>query len=306
MSSPEQPFLVTQMSNDPRVRVFRRVFAPQDPLEKMEVDAFVVITTRYVVVLDTLLCPEDMATVMYEVRDELARRELIVVNSHADWDHCWGNGYFIGDRAVPIVAHDYCATRMETEEAQTELEGYQSRYSFFQNVALVPPTITFPDTLTIHGGDLTIELFSAPGHHADHIAAWLPEIQLLLAFDAAEKPLPLVESAESVQHMYNTLEHFLALHPQRVLCAHGKTTDSSVVTQNLQYLREIEQRSRAFLTAHQPTAEELEHAPTLINYSFTDAIDDADTLTDADRAFYSWAHDNNVRYMLQWLRQRQG
>ena len=93
MQSTDTPFLVTNMSNDPRVRVFRRIFAP-NTADQMEVDAFIVITTRYVIVLDTLLCPEDMETVMHEVREELAGRELLVVNSHADWDHCWGNNYF--------------------------------------------------------------------------------------------------------------------------------------------------------------------------------------------------------------------
>ncbi len=61
MQSTEKPFLVAHVSNDPRVHVFRRIFA-SGTAEQMEVDAFVVITTRYVVVLDTLLCPEDRAS----------------------------------------------------------------------------------------------------------------------------------------------------------------------------------------------------------------------------------------------------
>ncbi len=299
MQSTEKPFLVAHMSNDPRVHVFRRIFAP-GTAEQMEVDAFTVITTRYVVVLDTLLCPEDMETGMHEIRDELVSRELLVVNSHADWDHCWGNRYFTGENAASIIAHDYCFTRLKSEEAKTELQEFQQRYPDFRNVALVPPTLTFPDKLTIRGGDLTLELFSAPGHHADHIAVWIPEIRLLLAFDAAEKPLPLLESAESVQSMYDTLEHFLVLQPQHVLYAHGKTTDIGVVTQNLQYLQEIEQRGHTLLATHHPSDTELEHASALIHYSFDDVGVSSD-VSEADRVFYTWAHERNVRYMLQWL-----
>ncbi len=303
MSSPEQPILVTRMSDDPRVRVFRRVFAPGST-EQMEVDAFVIVTTRYVFVLDTLLCPEDMSSVMHEVRDELSGRELLVVNSHADWDHCWGNNYFTGENAAPILAHDHCFTRLNSEEEKTGLLEYQQRYPYFQNVVLTPPTLTFPDHLTIYGGDLTLELFSAPGHHPDHIAAWIPEIRLLLAFDAAEKPLPLIGNAESIQNMRDTLESFVALQPLQVLCAHGKTTDLSVVTQNLQYLYEIEQRGRTLLATHYPSEKELEHAVGLINYSFKDVIGASSNVSDADREFYTWAHERNIRYMLQWL-QRQ-
>ncbi len=304
MQPTQQPFLVPHMSDDSRIRVFRRIFAPESA-EQMEVDAFVVITTRYVVVLDTLLCPEDMANVMHEVRDELMGRELLVVNSHADWDHCWGNCYFTGNNAVPILGQDYCFTRLGSEEAKAELLEYQHRHPSLQNVVLVAPTITFPDKMTIHGGDLTLELFSAPGHNPDHISVWIPEIRLLLAFDAAEKPLPLIESAASVQDMYDTLEHFLSLQPQRVLCAHGKTTDSSIVTQNLHYIQEIEQRSHTFLVTHHPTDAELEHASALIGYSFNDVVGDTNTVNEADREFYTWAHERNIRYVLQWLLQQE-
>jgi len=295
-----QPFLVPDMSSDPRVRVFRRAFTPPDPSEAMEVDAYVVITTRYIVVLDTLLCPEDMASIMYELQNELSGRQLLVVDSHADWDHCWGNNYFTGATAAPIIAHEHCAERMKSEEARAELQEYQHKYPDFQNVVLCPPTITFPDKLTLHGGDLTIELFSAPGHHADHIAAWLPEIRLLLAFDAVEKPLPLIERATSIPAMYTTLAKFLDLQPQRVLCAHGKTTDLSIVTQNLRYLQTLEQQGHALLATHQPTTAELEHAAMLINYTFDDVVGPTANAM-PDHAFYAWAHENNVRYMLEWL-----
>jgi len=306
MSTIERPFLVSGMSNDARVRVYRRVFAPKEnKLEKMEVDSYVVITTRYVVVLDTLLCPEDMVAIMDEVQEETIGRELLVVNSHADWDHCWGNSYFTGNRKAPILAHDYCVTRMRSDEAKAGLQAYQNKYSYFQNVTLISPTITFSDKLTIYGGDLTIELFPAPGHHSDHIAAWLPEIHLLLAFDAAEKPLPLIGDVDGIQHMYNTLESFLTLHPQTVLCSHGKTIDIAIVMQNLHYMQEIEQRSHALLTNYQPTDTELKHATALIHYSFDDAVGITNDITDADREFYTWAHENNVAYMLRWLMHQQ-
>jgi hypothetical protein len=66
---------VPKMSNDARVLVFRRSFMPSDtPPEKQDwltVDAYVVVTDRYVVICDTLLCPEDMQLVMNEVHPVL-------------------------------------------------------------------------------------------------------------------------------------------------------------------------------------------------------------------------------------------
>jgi glyoxylase-like metal-dependent hydrolase (beta-lactamase superfamily II) len=292
-------FLVPEMGTDARVRVFRRYITGMEDFEGMEVDAYVVITSNYVVVFDTMLCPEDANFMMQMVQDQLAGRQILVVNSHADWDHSWGNGYFTGEHAAPIIAHEHCLVRMKSEEARAGLADYQSRYPVFRNVVLVPPTITFKSDLTISGGDLSIELIPAPGHHPDHIAAWIPPLSLLLAFDAVEKPLPCIEDTASVPSMFTTLESFLTLQPERVLCSHGKTTSLEAVKENLAYLREIERRGRDLLQRHHPTNEELEHAAETIHYSLDDVI--AGTSEAVDRTFYGWAHNANARYILQWL-----
>ena len=299
MEARERAFFVPEMSSDPRVRVFRRKFDAVGEFEGMEVDAYVVITDNYVVVFDTLLSPEDANLMMQSVQDELAGRKVLVVNSHADWDHAWGNAFFTGEQAAPIIAHEYGRVRMKSEEARAELADYQRRYPIFHNVQLVPATITFPVELTIYGGKLTIELFSAPGHQPDHIAAWIPQLSLLLAFDAVEKPLPCLENASAVPTMFATLERFLTLQPQQVLCSHGKTIGPELVKENLAYLREIERRSRDLLLQRHPTPQELEHASELINFPFDEVI--AGSSDPVDRTFYGWWHDANVRFIMQWL-----
>src|SRR5581483_6532759 len=96
------------MSGDQRIRVFRRTFVPKGASEAMEVDAYVISTARYITLCDTLLRPEDMAQVVQEIQDELAGRQLLVIDSHADWDQAGGNGYFTGTHAAPIIAHRHC------------------------------------------------------------------------------------------------------------------------------------------------------------------------------------------------------
>lgn len=292
-------FLVPEMSADDRVRVFRRSFAAMEEFEGMEVDAYAVITDRYVVVLDSLLCPEDAATMLQSVNNELEGRQLLCVNSHADWDHTYGNGYFTGEHAAPIIAHELCRVRLQSEEARQELADFQSRYPIFSNVTLVPPTITFTQGLAIHGGNLTIELLPAPGHHLDQIVAWIPELRLLLAFDAVEKPIPCIEDATGAPYMFATLQSLSALQPQRVLCSHGKTTHPELIDENLAYLREIEQRCHALLQSRRPTGAELAHPSALINYPFDEVI--AGVSGPIDRTFYAQAHENNVRSIMEWL-----
>jgi glyoxylase-like metal-dependent hydrolase (beta-lactamase superfamily II) len=286
-----------ELSGDERVRVFRRAFTGMEEYAGMTVDAYAVISDRYVVIFDTLLSPTDMQPVMDWAGDALqAGRQLLVVNSHADWDHCWGNSYF----TAPIIAHELCQERMRSEEARRELGDFQDSYdALFDDVALTPPTLTFSDSLTISGGDLTLELFSAPGHSDDSIAAWIPELRLLLAFDAVEFPIPIIDSAESVEEMFTTLEQFLELQPQRVLCSHGNSGDPGLVSSNLVYLREIEVRCLVVLKFQNLTDEELEQAPELISFPFSQVI--ARFPGVVDTPFYREAHAANIRAIMDWL-----
>jgi glyoxylase-like metal-dependent hydrolase (beta-lactamase superfamily II) len=294
--------LVPEMSNDARVLVFQCSFTPTEKQDWLKVDAYVVITDRYVVICDTMLCPEDMELVINEVHSVLVERELLVVNSHADWDHIWGNSYFARDWNPPIIAHRLCLERILSQEAREKLADFQRRYTTFQNVELAPPTLTFDQTLTIYGGDLTIELFPAPGHQPDQVAGWIPELHLLLAFDAVEHPLPTLADPTGVPAMFATLERFLALQPARVLCSHGGTTEVTQVEKNLRYLHEIEQRARSLLTTHHDTNIDLASATLLREYPFEQVL--AETTVpgeDVDEAFYREAHHANVRHVVEWL-----
>jgi len=188
---------------------------------------------------------------------------------------------------------------MLSEEARQELAEFRRLEPLFQGVQLIPPTITFSQSMTIDGGDLTIELLTAPGHHLDQIAAWIPELRLLLAFDAVEHPLPSIDGPQGVPLMFETLERLIALEPRRVLCSHGKTTGPRVIKQNLAYLREIERRSRAYLRDHRPTAQEMAHSSQLIGFSFDEAITGAEDVF--DHTYYSQAHEENIAAVLGWL-----
>ncbi len=251
-----------EISSDERIRVFRRTFHAIKEFEGMEVDAYIVITDHYVIVLDTLLCPEDVSFMMQSVKNQLRGRSLLCINSHADWDHAWGNCYFTGENLAPIIAHDHCLTRLQSTEAHKELLDFQQLSSTFKNVFLLPPTITFNQHFTIHGRNLTIELLHAPGHHLD-------------------------------------LEQLIALQPLHVLCSHGKTNSPDQLKQNLSYICEIERRCKSVLQKRKPGVTDLVHVSELINYSFNEVV--GNTTETIDRIFYTQAHENNCQAIMKWL-----
>ncbi len=294
---------VYDLIDDQRIRVFRRYFSAPGEFDMMQVDAYVVISKHYVVVCDTLLCPEDAASMLQTVHGELSGRQLLVINSHADWDHCWGNAYFSATRRAPIIAHKLCRQRLQSPEALAELADYQARFATFQHVVLIPPDQTFTQRYTIHDDDLTLELLPAPGHYTDHLAVWIPELRLLLAFDAVEHPLPQIENAQGVRPMQATLEGFLALQPHTILCSHGKINSPVVVAENLAYVRQIERRCRLWLATNQTASVDTARAAILTDYPFTEVVAQPEQVEDP--AFYRSAHEQNVDAVLQWVMMKQ-
>lgn len=301
MSTQPELCAVPQLSPDPRVRVFRRSLGGLDGFTSMEVDAYLVLGERYALLLDTLLCPADVAQVLSLSTADIGHRQVLCVNSHADWDHTRGNGYFQNQLAVPILAHEHCRQRLLSAEARQQLSDDQARSSLFRDVTLLPPTLTFSERLTIVDGELSIELLHAPGHCPDQIVAWLPAIGLLLAFDAVEYPLPGIADAACVPLMFATLQRLAALHARWVLCSHGNTTSPALIEENLAYLREIERRCRLLLADHTPTAGEREQLAERIGYPLAQAIAGQSTPGTHIDPYYSQAHEENVQAILGWL-----
>lgn len=303
MQAPNDTREIVALSPDSRIRIFRRTLNGVDEFDGMEVDAYVVLGAEHVVILDTLLSPSDVDYIMAAIEPELADKRLLCVNSHADWDHVWGNGSFLHRPATPIIAHDRCRQRLTSSEAQTTLNKYRSKSNAFDDVTIVAPTLTFTTSMTIADSALPIELLHAPGHRRDQIAAWLPDIRLLLGFDAVEKPLPCIEDSAGVPLMFSTLQRLAALNPRHVLCSHGNTSNASLIQDNLAYLQEIERRARLFLAGTSGSVPPNQPAATLIDYPFSEIL--ASITEEIDRSYYGWAHEHNAQAILTYLREQE-
>jgi glyoxylase-like metal-dependent hydrolase (beta-lactamase superfamily II) len=274
------------------------------------VDAFIVVSERYVVLVDTLINPQTAAAMLRIARERLTGgRQLLAVNTHADWDHCWGNQLFAGPDAIhpaPIIASRACAERFRaTEDVWGALARMREREpGRFDDVRPTPPTIIFDDRLLIDGGDLTLELFPTPGHQPDHIAIFIPEIGMLLAGDAAELPFPFVESAAALPALRDSLARMAALHPTAALYCHAPVISGPELLQaNIAYFDEVERRCRAAL-AHRALARRSQDADVeaLVAFPFADALPaglDAQGLSDS----YRQGHREAIRAMLEWLEQ---
>lgn len=195
--------------------------------------AHLIATPRYLVVLDTLGHPAAGAELLAAARGMVGARQLLVVTTHADWDHYFGNQVF----DCPILGTRACVARVAVD-GPVELAGKAAEGALWREVVLTPPNLAFEGEFVI---DDFIRLLPTPGHRADHVAAWIPSLSLLLPGDLLESPIPITDDApEALADYERSLESLLELKPTWVLANHADPcAGPALIEENLRYLREL-------------------------------------------------------------------
>jgi cyclase len=107
----------------------------------------------------------------------LAPRTLI--NTHHHGDHTYGNCVFAHEAV--IIGHDECPAEMAE---QNMLLTHLWPHVEWGDIAIVPPTVTFPDRLTVYAGEVRVELVHVgPAHTTNDVVAWIPEYRVLFTGD---------------------------------------------------------------------------------------------------------------------------
>jgi glyoxylase-like metal-dependent hydrolase (beta-lactamase superfamily II) len=273
------------------------------------VDTFMVVTSRYVVLIDTMINFFTAEALLAIARPMLSSRKLLVINSHADWDHAWGNHVFAspgGLYPAPIIAQRNCAARLKSAAMSARLKSMQSEQpGRFDDVHLTAPDFLFDQNFAINGGDLTLELFATPGHKSDHISVFIPEISTLLAGDAAELPFPFVESAETIPQIRRSLATMAALEPQTALYCHAPVSSGpALLRENIAYFDKIEARCReAVANGLSLPIDESTDIESLVGFPFEEAVSGIRN-TKEIAEFYRPGHQFALQAMLTYLNSR--
>ncbi len=208
-------------------------------MTKFDVRGAIIVGAQRVLIWDTLSHPRDMAAVsQFLERQDLADRRLMVVYSHADWDHVWGTGGL--PAGVPIIAHASCRTRFDDDVPLYLAEFRSKTPGRWDEVTLVPPTITFADSLAIDLGGVTVELSNLPGHTEDCLVAFVPQWGVLLAGDTVETPFPLLDETLPVQPWIDRLAEWAGrADVETVIPCHGEFGGRELIEGNIAYLARI-------------------------------------------------------------------
>jgi glyoxylase-like metal-dependent hydrolase (beta-lactamase superfamily II) len=210
-------------------------FATEVALGEYDVRGVLLVGEGRAVVWDTLSRPSDMSHWIPLIGD----REVVVVYSHADWDHVWGTAGLPLERAV-IMGHRACQARFTADVPQTLRERRLAEPGAWDEVVLIAPDTVFDGDSVVALGSMTLELHHLPGHTPDTIVGFVPEQGLLLAGDTAETPFPVVPSDSPLAAWIEGLGRWERDQRVRtVVPAHGPMGGVEILKRNIRYLQAL-------------------------------------------------------------------
>jgi cyclase len=201
--------------------------------EPYKTNVFMIKGDNNVFILDTFLGNEPMKRVkQYVEENKLDAKQLIVFNSHADYDHYWGNGSF---KNSVIISHELCLKRIE-KESEASLKEFEEHKR--GEVEIVLPNLVFSERIVYV--DDGVEFFYSPGHTYDSSSCFDHLDKTLFVGDNLESPIPYVNELD-FRTFKATLQDYLNREPKAVLCGHcDGAQDDSLVRFCMDYVNRLE------------------------------------------------------------------
>lgn len=186
--------------------------------------------------LDTFLGPDPMKDVLGELEKlKVPKKNIIVFNSHFDYDHVWGNCLFNDSL---IFSHYKCKTLL-MEKGPESLEKYKSQMQ--GDVKLVLPNLTFRREITFQEDELTF--FYSPGHTEDSSSCFDHKSKVLFVADNLENPFPYIRTLD-IDEFIESLNRYLEYKPEKIISGHdGMYENSHVINKTIEYFRKFKQRT---------------------------------------------------------------
>ena len=216
-------------------RLSKHVYLFDQKTSTMRVRGAAVLGENKAVIFDTLVLAQELT----EVRELCGDRDVIIVYSHADWDHIWGTQAF---DYCEVIGHEACAARFANpDDAPATLKAYQEQDAIYKDINLIAPTKTFEQKMTLELGGLTVELSYLPGHSLDGVVAFIPEDGVLLAGDAVETALPVINDDSPLTQWTTLLENWAAdERVKTVVPSHGEIQGRELLGYNAAYLKAVQ------------------------------------------------------------------
>ncbi len=205
------------------------VFTFEDPYK---LNIYVVIGDEHVFVCDTGFGSESVNQILeYLGKHGISEKPFVVFNSHADYDHVWGNHVFEGS---DIIAHELSPEIFEREgEEMLKMNNEHKR----GEVILTPPNKLFKDRIVFE--DEGLEFYHSPGHTLESSSCYDHREKILFVGDNIESPFPYINFL-NLDEYTTTLREYLSRETTIVISGHDEVMNSNaLIKENLQYLETV-------------------------------------------------------------------
>jgi cyclase len=182
----------------------------------------------------------------------------MVVNTHANGDHCWGNELVTG---AQIIASARTANEMTTAISPAVVAMLLKRahelgqlgeflsHAFgsfdFDNITLTPPTKTFDDELMLKVGDKEVHLIEVgPAHTLGDTLVYIPADRVVFTADILFIGGHPIIWAGPTSNWLRACDRILAMDVETIVPGHGPITDKKGVAEVKGYLEYIYQEAR--------------------------------------------------------------
>jgi glyoxylase-like metal-dependent hydrolase (beta-lactamase superfamily II) len=181
--------------------------------------------------VDTRSTHPEAAEILRELREVTDLRPTVVVNTHAHFDHCFGNAVML---PCEIWGHEACALDLRTrgEEIRASavrwLTGQAARDA--ASVEIVPPDHLVRDHRAFHIGGRAVELrHLGRGHTDGDIVVFVPDARIVFAGDLVEEGAPPSFGDAWPLDWPDTLRRLAPFATGAVVPGHGDVVDRAFV-----------------------------------------------------------------------------
>ncbi len=213
----------------------------------VQVTAGVIVTEAGVVVIDTLLYPDETQQIRRFIDERLQQSVRYVINTHHHADHTTGTCFF---PEADVVSHRLCREILDTR-GRDSLAHSKRTSSEMADIELVLPQLVFDDSLTLRTGDKTLHLEHMPGHSADCIGVWVEEDNVLFAADTV-MPIPYFVDG-SYDDFLQTLRRLQKRDYEAIVQGHGdiilRGEVTSRIQEDIQYLETLKKKVTGILAS---------------------------------------------------------
>src|SRR5713226_7992433 len=199
----------------------------------------------------------------------------MVVNTHANGDHCWGNEL---EADAQIIASARTAEEMTTAKSPAMVAMLLKRapelgqlgeflsHAFgsfdFDNITLTPPTKTFEDELTLKVGDKEVRLIEVgPAHTLGDTLVHIPTDRVVFTADILFIGGHPIMWAGPTSNWIRACDLILSLDVETVVPGHGPITGKKGVVEVKGYLEYIYAEARKRYEAGMPAPEAARDIP---------------------------------------------